>query len=31
VVVKGSGHWLIDEAPDVVIPALVKFLNAQPM
>jgi pimeloyl-ACP methyl ester carboxylesterase len=27
VVVKGSGHWLIDEAPDQVIPALVKFLG----
>jgi pimeloyl-ACP methyl ester carboxylesterase len=27
VVVKGSGHWLMEEAPDQVIPALVKFLN----
>ncbi len=27
VVVKGSGHWLIDEAPKQVIPALVDFLN----
>lgn len=26
VIVKGSGHWLIDEAPDQVIPALVAFL-----
>jgi pimeloyl-ACP methyl ester carboxylesterase len=26
-VVKGSGHWLIDEAPRQVIPALVAFLN----
>ena len=27
VVVKGAGHWLIDEAPKQVIPALVEFLN----
>ena len=27
VVVKGSGHWLIDEAPDQVIPKLVNFLS----
>ena len=27
VVIKGSGHWLIDEAPDQVIPLLVKFLG----
>ena len=27
VVVKGSGHWLIDEAPDQVIPQLLSFLN----
>jgi pimeloyl-ACP methyl ester carboxylesterase len=26
-VVKGSGHWLMEEAPDQVIPALVSFLN----
>jgi len=26
-VVRGSGHWLMEEAPDQVIPALVKFLN----
>jgi pimeloyl-ACP methyl ester carboxylesterase len=26
VIVKGSGHWLIDEAPGQVIPALVAFL-----
>ncbi len=25
--VKGSGHWLIDEAPDQVIPKLVTFLS----
>ena len=28
VVVSGSGHWLIDEAPDKVIPELVAFLDA---
>lgn len=28
VVVKGSGHWLIDEAPDQTIPALLSFLRA---
>jgi pimeloyl-ACP methyl ester carboxylesterase len=27
VVVKGSGHWLMEEAPDQVIPKLVEFLN----
>jgi pimeloyl-ACP methyl ester carboxylesterase len=27
VVVKGSGHWLMEEAPDQTIPALVAFLN----
>ena len=27
VVVKGSGHWLIDEAPDQVIPKLVGFFG----
>jgi len=27
VVIKGSGHWLIEEAPDQVIPKLVDFLN----
>lgn len=26
-VVKGSGHWLIDEAPDQVIPAIAAFLK----
>ena len=29
-VVAGSGHWLMDEAPDKVIPALTTFLNAHP-
>jgi pimeloyl-ACP methyl ester carboxylesterase len=27
-VVAGSGHWLMEEAPDKVIPALTTFLNA---
>jgi len=27
VVIAGSGHWLIDEAPDQVIPALVSFID----
>jgi pimeloyl-ACP methyl ester carboxylesterase len=27
VVIKGSGHWLIDEAPDQVIPKLAAFLT----
>jgi len=27
VVVKGSGHWLMEEAPDQVIPKLVEFLG----
>lgn len=25
--VKGRGHWLMEEAPDQVIPKLVEFLN----
>ena len=27
VIVKGSGHWLMDEAPDQVMPALLAFLR----
>jgi len=27
VVIKGSGHWLMDEAPTQVIPQLVRFIN----
>ena len=27
VIIQGSGHWLIDEAPGQVIPALVSFLD----
>ena len=30
VVVKGSGHWLMDEAPGQVIPAITAFINASP-
>jgi pimeloyl-ACP methyl ester carboxylesterase len=26
-IIKGSGHWLIDEAPEQVIPALVEFID----
>jgi pimeloyl-ACP methyl ester carboxylesterase len=25
--VKGRGHWLMEEAPDQVVPKLVEFLN----
>jgi pimeloyl-ACP methyl ester carboxylesterase len=25
-VIEGAGHWLIDEAPNQVIPKLVEFL-----
>jgi pimeloyl-ACP methyl ester carboxylesterase len=28
IVIKGSGHWLMDEAPDQVIPALAAFLTS---
>ena len=27
VVIKGSGHWLMEEAPSQVIPRLVGFIN----
>ena len=27
VVIKGAGHWLMEEAPGQVIPKLVEFLN----
>ena len=27
VLVKGAGHWLIEEAPDQVIPKLLGFLT----
>ena len=29
VVIRGSGHWLMEEAPQQVIPKLVDFLNAE--
>jgi quercetin dioxygenase-like cupin family protein len=29
-VIKGSGHWLIDEAPQQVIPLIVTFINETP-
>src|SRR5271169_2441954 len=29
-VVAGSGHWLMEEAPQTTIPALIAFLNAEP-
>ncbi|HEY8226571.1 MAG TPA: alpha/beta hydrolase [Pyrinomonadaceae bacterium] len=30
VVIKGSGHWLMEEAPGQVIPQLVAFINRSP-
>ena len=27
IIVKGSGHWLMEEAPDQVIPELVSFIR----
>ena len=27
VVIKGKGHWLMEEAPQQVIPPLVAFIN----
>jgi len=27
VIVRGSGHWLMEEAPDRVIPKLLAFLS----
>jgi pimeloyl-ACP methyl ester carboxylesterase len=27
VIIKGSGHWLMEEAPQQTIPALVRFIN----
>ncbi len=26
-VVQGSGHWLMEEAPQTVIPAIIDFIN----
>jgi pimeloyl-ACP methyl ester carboxylesterase len=31
VLVKGAGHWLIDEAPEQVIPLIVDFINTGPI
>jgi pimeloyl-ACP methyl ester carboxylesterase len=31
VIIKGSGHWIIDEAPEQTIPALVAFVGGAPM
>jgi pimeloyl-ACP methyl ester carboxylesterase len=31
VIVKGSGHWLMEEAPEQVIPALITFLGQRPI
>lgn len=28
-IIPGSGHWLMEEAPQITIPALVAFLNTQ--
>jgi pimeloyl-ACP methyl ester carboxylesterase len=28
VVIRKSGHWLVEEAPDQVIPKIVDFLNS---
>src|SRR2546422_2415690 len=28
--VTASGHWLMEEAPQAVIPAIIKFLNTEP-
>jgi pimeloyl-ACP methyl ester carboxylesterase len=30
VIIKGSGHWLMEEAPEQTIPAIVQFINAPP-
>ena len=27
IIIKGSGHWLMEEAPEQTIPALVSFLD----
>src|SRR5258706_9182827 len=29
-IVPGSGHWLMEEAPDKVIPAIIAFINESP-
>jgi pimeloyl-ACP methyl ester carboxylesterase len=27
VVIEGSGHWLMEEAPQAVIPAIIDFID----
>jgi pimeloyl-ACP methyl ester carboxylesterase len=29
-VIKGKGHWLMEEAPSEMIPRLVTFINKKP-
>ena len=29
-VVAGAGHWLMEEAPQTVIPAILDFINGAP-
>ena len=31
VTMKGSGHWLMEEAPDATMTALVHFINTPPV
>jgi len=31
VIIKGSGHWLMEEAPQQVMPLIVAFLNGAPL
>jgi pimeloyl-ACP methyl ester carboxylesterase len=31
IIIKGSGHWLMEEAPGQTIPALVAFVNGKPV
>ena len=28
-IIRNSGHWLIEEVPDQVIPQLIEFLNGK--
>jgi pimeloyl-ACP methyl ester carboxylesterase len=27
IIIQGSGHWLMEEAPEQTIPAIVQFIN----
>jgi len=29
-IIPGAGHWLMEEAPQTTIPALLAFLNSKP-